>query len=190
MFMGAPDHFQDFDTDLCGAWDAVPDGGPVDLSLMDISRRVILEVKSAEMRQAQSDGDMRSILSEMTVEMRSQFEAFRKLRGAAEAMFTGGDDASQKLARADIKAATDAMSLIVRTLEKIDGLQRQFARDRRMEAEQTADEGGYEQALQEVERLIEARAEERYRRRCIAAGLDADQPGGAAGDRSQPPDTG
>ncbi|MNL81587.1 hypothetical protein D3C87_2087510 [compost metagenome] len=82
----------------------------------------------------------------------------------------------------------------MRTLEKIDTLQRQFARDRQAEAERVADEGGYQEALLEVERLIDERAEEkadaRYRERCRVAGLDPDEPGGAGGDGARPPDTG
>ncbi len=177
--------FQNFDMSLFGTWGE-------DGSLVDAARGVVLEVKSVEARQAevQAASDMRPILNEATCELKRQFETFRDLRASAETMLVDGDEAAQKLARADIKAAIDAMSLIVRTLEKIDTLQRQFARDRQAEAERVADEGGYREALLEVDRLIDERAEERYRERCLAAGLDPDEPGGAAGDGTRPPDTG
>jgi hypothetical protein len=97
----------------------------------------------------------------MTVEMRDQFAAFRRMRTAAELVLAEGDEAAGKLARADVKAATDAMSLIVRTLEKVDSLQRQLARDREIEAERTADEGGYEEAKARFMQMIEDRANEK-----------------------------
>ncbi|MGE7371050.1 hypothetical protein ACQKKX_18585 [Neorhizobium sp. NPDC001467] len=155
-------------------------------------RDVTLELKSVEQRRAEAGAasDMRPILNEAVLELKDQFETFRRLRSAAESMLDGGDDAAQKLARADIKAATDAMSLIVRTLEKIDTLQRQLARDRQDEAERAAEAGSYQEALLEVDRLIDERAQERYRQRCRAAGLDPDEPGGAAGEGPPLPDTG
>lgn len=182
---------QKIDLSLFGCW-----GEAQEAALEDVTRDVVLEVKSAEARQAEIDSleDMRPILNEATLELKRQFETFRDLRSSAEAMLVDGDEAAQKLARADIKAAIDAMSLIVRTLEKIDTLQRQFARDRQAQAERVADEGGYQEALLEVDRLIDARADEkadaRYRERCLAAGLDPGEPGGATGDGARPPDTG
>ncbi|OJU72347.1 MAG: hypothetical protein BGO05_18195 [Rhizobiales bacterium 63-7] len=52
------------------------------------------------------------------------------------------------------------MSLIVRTLEKIDSLQRQFAHDRQMEAERQADALDPAAARAHFLALIDARAEE------------------------------
>jgi hypothetical protein len=135
------------------------------------AERVLLERKSADALAGACDvsgaEELRLLLNEMTREMRAQFLAFRALRTAAERTTAGEgtDDAAQKLARADLKAATDAMSLIVRTLEKVDSLQRQLARDRAAEAERQADEGGYEEAMRTVEALIEARASERAQAR-------------------------
>jgi hypothetical protein len=98
------------------------------------------------------------LLNEMTAEMRDQFAAFRTLRKAAEIGASGsGDDAAAKLARADLKAATDAMSLIVRTLEKIDQLQRQFARDREQAAEDNEAAMGLDDAKAIFLDLIEQR---------------------------------
>lgn len=119
-----------------------------------------LEIKSALPRPDASQ-PLRTLLNEMTVEMREQFSAFRAMRENAVIALSGGDEAAQKLARADVKAATDAMSLIVRTLEKVDSLQRQLAHDLALEAERAADAGGYEQARADLMRLIEDKAQER-----------------------------
>ncbi|MDQ0133302.1 hypothetical protein J2T08_001203 [Neorhizobium galegae] len=187
------DEFETFDPALFGLWAKAPvygDGVAMDdPALVDAVRGVLLEIKSAE--DAFSPGEeLRRLLNEMTVEMRDQFSTFRRMRTSAEAALESGDDAAQKLARADVKAATDAMSLIVRTLEKVDSLQRQLARDREEAAERDADEGGYEEAVREVEELIERRAQERFEKRCLAAGIEIGEPGGAGGNGAVPPDTG
>jgi len=131
-------------------WSAGDDLGQPDL--------FFLETKTAEPPQEA----LRILMNDMTQEMREQFDYFRKLRTAAEGM-TGCDvdDAAAKLARADVKAATDAMSLIVRTLEKVDSLQRQLSRDRDLEAERNADRPGYEDAKARLLDLIEQKAKER-----------------------------
>jgi hypothetical protein len=103
----------------------------------------------------------------MAGEMRAQFESFRKLRVAADivakanAEGASSDDAAAKLARADIKAAVDAMSLIVRTLEKVDALQRQIARDAELENDRHADGAGYEDAKARLLAIIEQRVADR-----------------------------
>lgn len=104
--------------------------------------------------------ELRLLLNDMTLEMRGQFDAFRALREACapEGM---ADEAAGKQARADLKAAADAMSLIIRTLEKIDTLQRQMARDREAEADRNAEPQGYDDAKDHFLALIERRAEER-----------------------------
>lgn len=108
--------------------------------------------------------DLRLLLNDMTLEMRGQFDAFRALREASRPLEAEEDDPGGKLARADLKSAADAMSLIIRTLEKIDVLQRQLARDRRDEAERNAAEPqGYDDAKRHFLDLIERRAEERAR---------------------------
>lgn len=135
---------------------------PADLALAQDADAVLLELKSADA--AAGAEDLPLLLNEMTREMRAQFLAFRALRAEAERQAAEGDEAAQKLARADLKAATDAMSLIVRTLEKVDSLQRQLSRDRAEEAERRAEETGFEEALRDVRQLIEARATELFRR--------------------------
>lgn len=175
------DRFEAIDLSLFATFDAVEHGQAARLDDARVAEAecVLLELKSAD--QAAGAEELRLLLNEMTREMREQFVAFRSLRGAAEAQAQSGDEAAQKLARADLKAATDAMSLIVRTLEKIDSLQRQLARDRAEEAERQADEGGFEEALRDVERLIEARAQELMARWRERDGARDREPDGAAG---------
>ncbi|KPF42298.1 hypothetical protein IP76_17660 [Rhizobium sp. AAP43] len=104
-----------------------------------------------------AEPDFEDLLSAFTTEMRAQFDLFRRLRESAETLLQGADEAAAKLARADIKAATDAIALIVRTLEKIDALMRQLARDR-AEAEERQLEGRDPEILRaEVQALIAAR---------------------------------
>ncbi|RWX76019.1 hypothetical protein EPK99_20400 [Neorhizobium lilium] len=157
------DNLDHFDPSLFGIWTERPRYAQQprfsDAELADHVRGVLLETKAAEGALDQAE-ELRRLLNEMTVEMRDQFSTFRRLRAAAEKALEDGDDAAQKLARADVKAATDAMSLIVRTLEKVDSLQRQLARDRAMEVERTADEGGYEEAKGRFLKMIEERANE------------------------------
>jgi len=157
------DDLETFDPALFGLWERAPAyGEPVvmeDAALRRKVRSVPLETKSAEGAFDPAE-ELRRLLNEMTVEMRDQFATFRALRASAEKALVDGDEAAQKLARADVKAATDAMSLIVRTLEKVDSLQRQLARDREIEAERTADEGGYAAAKARFMKLIEDRAHE------------------------------
>lgn len=158
------DHPDNFDLSLFGAWGEQPLYGQAadlaDSALAEKVRRVLLETKSADGGLEPAE-ELRRLLNEMTVEMRDQFATFRRMRTAAEEALEDGDEAAQKLARADVKAATDAMSLIVRTLEKVDSLQRQLARDRALEAERVADEGGYQEAKARFIRMIEDRAHEK-----------------------------
>ena len=125
-----------------------------------------LEVKSGD---ALSPLDrLAALLDDLTGEMRAQFELFRKLRATAEGLIEGADEAVAKAARADAKAATDAIALIVRTLEKIDSLQRQLARDRE-DAALLSGEGEDEEAITaELLRIIEIQAEARARARFAA----------------------
>ncbi|WP_205836808.1 hypothetical protein [Neorhizobium alkalisoli] len=187
------DDFETFDPALFGVWAQAPAYGEEvlmeDAALADEVRGVLLETKSAEAAISPAE-ELRRLLNEMTLEMRDQFSTFRRMRAAAEKALEDGDEAAQKLARADVKAATDAMSLIVRTLEKVDSLQRQLAQDRELEAERAADEGGYEEAVREVERLIKERAWVLFKKQCVAAGIDPGEPCGAGRDQPEPADSG
>jgi hypothetical protein len=115
----------------------------------------ILELKAGEMP------DLGDLLVRMTIEMQAQFEAFRQMRESAEAILAGSpDDAGAKLARADIKAAADAMSLMIRTLEKIEALQRSMAHAEERAMEERLQEEGYDDAKAQLLALVEARAAE------------------------------
>jgi hypothetical protein len=165
-----------FDPGLFGSWPPLAgrrdmwDGSSADgLGQTD---HVFLETKAAEAPQEA----LRNLMNDVTGEMREQFDYFRRLRSEAEAMIGSDvDEAAAKLARADVKAATDAMSLIVRTLEKVDGLQRQLSRDRDLEAERNADRPGYEEAKKRLLELVERKANERAEIIIAERGRDAGQ---------------
>lgn len=136
--------------------------------------RIVLERKSADALAAEAPSVADSycrLLNDLTLEMREQFELFRKLRVSADRLIDaagdggengdGGDEAAAKLARADAKAATDAISLIVRTLEKVDSLQRQIARDRDEAEERLGESEDYAENRRKLLALIDERAEER-----------------------------
>jgi len=137
----------EFAAELCGLWpERLVYGGGVPL-----------ETKS----EGVPGDELRVLLNQMTGEMREQFAAFVELRKGAEIAALRGDEAAEKLARADLKAAADAMGLIVRTLEKIDQLQRQLARDREMDIESREQAEGYAAAKGQLSEIIEQRAEEK-----------------------------
>ena len=113
--------------------------------------------------------DMQAMLLEMTKELRERFQRFQSQKVLAERDAAGAEDeAARKLAQSDAKAAIEAVSLIVRTLEKIDSLQRQLARDRE-DAALLSGEGEDEEAITaELLRIIEIQAEARARARFAA----------------------
>lgn len=123
----------------------------------------VIELKAASgaaSAAAGSAGGVEGLMVEFTGEMRAQFDLFRRLRVSAEMLLDGADETLAKQARADIKAATDAIALIVRTLEKIDALLRQLERDR-LDAEERALEDRDPDALRaQVEALMAARVEQ------------------------------
>ena len=123
----------------------------------------VIEVKAA------GAGDLETLLCEFTAEMRAQFDLFRRLRAGAESLLDGADEGLAKQARADIKAATDAIALIVRTLEKIDTLLRQLERDRLDAEERLLEARDPEVLRREVEALIAARVEQAVSGRLDAA---------------------
>lgn len=156
----------DTDLSIYGLWpdrrgEAERDGGG------GLERKSLVPVTPSE--------ELAGLLNELTDEMRDQFRLFRTLRAEAEVGMARGGEADGvldgrvdgkvdgKAARADIRGATDAMSLIVRTLEKIDGLQRQLARDR-ADAEALRAEEDDDTAIRDrLERLIDGKADERAR---------------------------
>lgn len=164
------DEADEFDISVFGAW---PPGGAgaepaAKVAERDAPRvrravgRLFLELKSAD-RPSPVD-EFQMLLNDLTAEMRDQFELFRRLRASAEALISGEDEAAAKAARADAKAATDAMALLVRTLEKIDGLQRQIVRDREAAELLAEEEGGDATIRAELRAIIDAQADARARR--------------------------
>lgn len=147
----------EFDPALAGPWpvgraagyDPGPEGGV---------RAVMLETKA----EASAGEDMQALLNAMTAELRAQFEMFHKIRVAADGRLDG-EDAEAKAAKADAKAAVDALALITRTIEKIDGLQRSRADAQARQAEENFDDAAYQALLAGIEHKIAMRAEERAR---------------------------
>lgn len=173
----------DFVPELCGFWperrvyrDAAGWSGE---RAWDAAGRV-LETKSEVL----PGDELRVMLNQMTGEMREQFAAFVELRKGAEIAAEGGDEAAGKLARADLKAAVDAMGLIVRTLEKIDQLQRQLSRDRELEMESREQAEGYAAAKGQLLAIIDQRAAEKAEL-LVAARLKALRADGEADRRDE-----
>lgn len=104
--------------------------------------------------------DMQAMLLEMTKELRERFQRFQSQKVLAERdADAAGDEAARKVAQADAKAAIEAVSLIVRTLEKIDSLQRTLIAER---IEADTGEAEDEAALMaEFDRLVNERVEGR-----------------------------
>nr|WP_298100751.1 hypothetical protein [uncultured Shinella sp.] len=123
--------------------------------------------------------DMQAMLLEMTKELRERFQRFQSQKVMAEQDAAGAEDeASRKLAQTDAKAAIEAVSLIVRTLEKIDSLQRTLISER-SEAEAARGEPEDEAALAaEFDELVERRVKERL----DAAKQDGRREAGFGGD--------
>jgi hypothetical protein len=128
--------------------------------------------------------DMQAMLLEMTKELRERFQRFQSQKVLAERdADDAGDEATRKAAQTDAKAAIEAVSLIVRTLEKIDSLQRTLIAER-VDTGEPEDEAAL---IEEFDRLVEQRVKERMNAaktewmREIRAGGDA-----AAGMESGP----
>lgn len=141
-----------FDISLFGLWPRNPryDGGAGRTE----SGFHVIEPKT---RRGGSDDDMRLLLNDLTAEMRAQFTFFKRLRMRAVKRGNQNDDAD---VRAEVKAATDAIALIIRTLEKADELQRRLAASRKDEEERQLNFRDYDNAKAHFLDLIEKRAEE------------------------------
>lgn len=163
-----------FDPAMAGLW-PVGRVAVYEPDLEEEVRAVMLETKSEPSPVA----EMQGLLNAMTAELRAQFEMFHKIRTRAE-LAIEGDEAEAKAARADAKAAVDAISLIIRTLEKIDGLQRGLADALAREAEENFDDAAYQALLAGIDRKITERAEERARL------LMAERAAAAAGNTGPP----
>lgn len=151
------DDVVEFDPALMGYW-PVGRGAGYEPGLDDAVRAAMLETKSEPSPVA----EMQALLNAMTGELRQQFVMFQKIREQAEPRLDG-EEAEAKLAKADAKSAVDALSLITRTMEKIDGLQRGLADAIAREAEEKFDDAAYQTLVSDIERKIGERAEERAR---------------------------
>ncbi len=187
----------DFDPALFGLWPkaAVYDGVSAreDAALEDVARRVILDTKAEAVSPLD---DLQDMLNGMTKELREQMQQFQRLRRAAdESAQAEGQEIDRKLIQADAKAAIEAMSVIVRTLEKIDSLQRTIAHDRQVLAEAAFDEEGYQAFVAQIDDSIERRAnaiaDERARKQAADGGnIDDDRANAGGGDAGQRVGTG
>ena len=165
----------DFDPALVGAWPVGRDA----VYRPDIAEAVdglLLETKS----EPSSAEALQGLLNEMQGELKAQFDVFKKIRVDAQGRLDGTDEGEIKLAKADVKSASDALSLIVRTIEKVDGLQRTLAEDRMRAEEESFDDDAYQAVLADIERKIEAKAQERARGIIdrLSAGTGAGPPDG------------
>jgi hypothetical protein len=170
----------DFDPALFGLWPKAAVYGErssdEDGALEDMARRVILDTKAEVF--SPLDG-LQDMLNEMTRELREQMQQFQRLRKAAEEkMALVEEEIDRKAIQADAKASIEAMSVIVRTLEKIDGLQRTIAHDRQVLADAAFDEDGYKAYIAQIDDSIERRAiaiaDERARQQAADAGCLGD----------------
>lgn len=170
------DDVVEFDPVLMGYW-PVGRGAGYEPELEDEVRAALLETKS----EATPVAEMQSLLNAMTGELRQQFDMFQRIREQAVPRLDG-EEAEAKIAKADAKAAVDALSLITRTMEKIDGLQRGLADAIARQAEENFDDAAYQTLVADIERKIGERAEERARVLLAAwqaAALDGTGPPGA-----------
>ncbi|MDO9417957.1 hypothetical protein [Pararhizobium sp.] len=159
-----------------------------DAGLEALAGRVVLELKAEA--QVSPAGELSDMLALMTRELREQLQAFQRMREAAQgglAAVEGPDtDAGaggaidRKQLQADAKASIEAMSVIVRTLEKIDSLQRTLAHDRDRQAGAAVDADGYKALVEQFQQRLESRAEERahrlfedWKQKYLAASLPA-----------------
>lgn len=161
--------FEEIDPGLYGAWgeggycgaSAPPHAPAKDTGRKtrhlahEIALELALEIKSAEALAA--GADLRSLLNEATAELKEQLRLFQRLRRQA-ADVLDDPDGDQKLARADLKAATDAISLIVRTLDKTDELQRKIDDAGEADRERHVDNETLDQLCQNLNRHIADRA--------------------------------
>jgi hypothetical protein len=145
----------DFDPALAGAW-PVGRGTVYRPDIAEVVDGLLLETKS----EPSPTEATQSLLNDMQGELKAQFDVFKRIRVDAQARLGGTDEGEIKLAKADVKSASDALSLIVRTIEKIDGLQRTLAEDRMRAEEESFDDDAYQALLVDIERRIQQRAEE------------------------------
>ena len=171
----------DFDPALVGAWPV----GRRAVYRPDIAEAVdglLLETKS----EPTPTEALQSLLNEMQDELKAQFDVFKQIRVDAQARLGGPDEGEIKLAKADVKSASDALSLIVRTIEKVDGLQRTLAEDRMRAEEESFDDDAYQVLLADIERKISERVDERAQKQ-LGGGPEVASAGtGPPGNQARP----
>jgi hypothetical protein len=182
--------FEDIDPGLYGAWGqggycgrvlpppstSAPESGrqmrarPM---AHDRARELALEIKSAEALAA--GADLRSLLNEATEELKEQLHLFQRLRREA-ANLLDEPDGDQKLARADLKAATDAIALIVRTLDKTDELQRKIDDAGEADRARHVDDATLNRICEDLNRHVADRAEALARDRLAGGPVPPEPP--------------
>ena len=143
-------------------------GVAADVAVYDglAGRRDVFSGRAAAVLDTKAEADpareMQAMLVEMTKELRERFQRFQSQKAEAErAADDAGDEAARKIAQADAKAAIEAVSLIVRTLEKIDSLQRTLVSERIAAEEAAGGADDLDALAAEFERLVEVRVAER-----------------------------
>ncbi|URK88213.1 hypothetical protein LP421_12650 [Rhizobium sp. RCAM05350] len=179
----------DFDPELFGLWPKAPvyDGRlrhEADAGLEDVARRVMLETKAEVVSPLD---DLQDMLNGMTKELREQMQQFQRLRRLADDKAeAAGEEIDRKLIQADAKASIEAMSVIVRTLEKIDSLQRTIAHDRQVAADTVFDEASYNAFVAEIDQRVERRAKELCAKYIADAGAGGPHLDGAGSGNDKP----
>lgn len=168
-------HDQDIDLALYGGWgeDGYRGSAKPAARTARVANEILLEVKSAEA--AASGEDLREILSGVTEELKEQLHLFRRLRREASDRLDD-PDGDHKLARADLKAATDAVSLIIRTLDKTDELQRKLDDERIAAEDRAVDPQRLDALCADLNRHIETRAGDIARDRVGSADAPGEPP--------------
>jgi hypothetical protein len=132
----------------------------------------LIEQKMALRDEALRRQDVTQLLNDMTIELKAHFQFFKLLRERAGEGGEEGEETDGKQLRTDMKAASDALSLIVRTLEKIDELQRQMAKEHDLALEEEASSDDYEKAVAFFLERIESLAEEKFQQRLRQSSSD------------------
>ena len=185
----------DVDPALFGVWPKVLvyDGLALDGRDVELEAQAWAAVLDTKSDTPSPLDDLQDMLNGMTKELRMQLQQFQGLREqAAERALVDTDEIDRKQIQTDAKASIEAMSLIVRTLEKIDSLQRTIAHDRQLAAESEIDEDDYEALCRQFEERIETRAKQlsaSWQREAAAAQEHADAAAAATNtaDATGPP---
>lgn len=159
--------FDDVDTSLFGVTAAPPLYDGLAQRWDDIQRNdtacLVLDLKSEAGPEPLDE--MQAMLSEMTKELRERFQRFQGQRRTAEQIASEAEDETdRKLAQADAKAAIEAVSLIVRTLEKIDSQHRTILSERRDAAATQGEAANVEALVAEFDRRVEEKAQAQFNR--------------------------